>query len=105
MYVCIQHGLFNNINMHLFMYTNLVNSVHQTAGELYISIFIKTQYEIIGVIYRPNTQPRADFDVFTPTLLELLEFYDHKHIECKLLGDFNISFFKLWSSSQDSNIC
>jgi hypothetical protein len=65
---------------------------------IFESIFIETQYEtkgksneIIGVIYRPNTQPRADLDVFTSTLFDLLEIINHKHIKCKLLGDFNIN--------------
>ena len=46
--------------------------------------------EIIGIINKPNTQSRADFDVFTSTLFELLEIINHKHIKCKLLRDFNI---------------
>ena len=29
--------------------------------------------EIIGVINKPNTQPRADFDVFTTIVFELVE--------------------------------
>ena len=43
------------------------------------------------MIYRPNTQPRADLDVFTSTLFDLMEIINQKQIKCKLLGDFNIN--------------
>ena len=28
---------------------------------------------IIGIIYRPNTQPKADLDIFTSTLFDILD--------------------------------
>jgi len=42
--------------------------------------------ETIGVLFKPNTQPRADFDVFT-----FLEKFNHKYIKCNLPWDFNIN--------------
>ena len=47
---------------------------------MFYSICIETQYEtkgkwneIIGITYRPNTQPIAKLNIFTSTLIDLLE--------------------------------
>ena len=43
---------------------------------IFESIFIETHINnktiIVGTIYRPNTPPKADIEIFTHTMIELL---------------------------------
>ena len=50
--------------------------------------------KIIGVIYRPNTQPRADMDVFSVTLYEIMDMINMENNFAIMIGDFNIDLLK-----------
>ena len=58
---------------------------------------------IIGVIYRPNTQPRADIDVFSSTLFELMALINYERKSCVLMGDFNIDLVKFGNHDKTSD--
>ena len=49
---------------------------------------------IVGVIYRPNTPPRADLDLFVHTLDELLHIINNEGKPCTIMGDTNINLLK-----------
>ena len=46
--------------------------------------------DLIGVIYRPNSQPKADIDIFISTLNDILEIINDEKKKMTLMGDFNI---------------
>ena len=46
---------------------------------------------IVGVIYRPNTQPRANFDLFTNYILEMHGKISNESKLAYLMGDYNIN--------------
>ena len=46
---------------------------------------------IVGVIYRPNTQPRANFDLFTNHILEIQGKISNEGKLGYLMGDYNIN--------------
>ena len=48
----------------------------------------------LGVIYRPNTLPKADLDVFIKTISDLLEMFNNQDRNVILMGDFNIDLLK-----------
>ena len=50
--------------------------------------------ELIGVIYRPNTQPMADLDIFHGTMNEILSMVNSEKKLCTLMGDFNIDLLQ-----------
>ena len=50
----------------------------------------ETKSVILGVIYRPNTQPRADIDVFTTKLADITAKIYNENKESYIMGDFNI---------------
>ena len=60
------------------------------------SIFIEVLNEkgktlkIVGTIYRPNTLPRADIEVFIETFCNILELVNSENKKCTLMGDMNI---------------
>ena len=45
---------------------------------------------IIGVIYRPNTQPRADLDEFTDNIYTITSKISTENKHAYIMGDFNI---------------
>ena len=49
---------------------------------------------VIGTIYRPNTAPRADIDVFMKTITDIIETVKIENKQLILLGDFNVDLLK-----------
>lgn len=52
---------------------------------------------VVGVIYRPNTIPRADLDVFVETLYSINSILEQEKKTVLLMGDFNIDLLKFSS--------
>ena len=57
----------------------------------------QTKSIILGVIYRPNSQPRADMDIFTTTLADITTKINSENKESYIMGDFNIDLLKFQS--------
>lgn len=57
---------------------------------------------IVGIIYRPNTQPRADIDIFSTTLYDIMDLINNERKSCTLMGDFNIDLIK-YNSHEKTN--
>ncbi len=58
---------------------------------------IKNEHEsniIVGVLYRPNTAPKADLNIFVATFVELLDIINIERKQCVIKGDFNIDLLK-----------
>ena len=63
------------------------------------SVFFEIQINerktiIVGVVY-PNTQPRADIDIFMQTIIEIQSIIKEEHKTAYLMGDFNIDLLKV----------
>ena len=54
------------------------------------------------MIYRPNTPPRADLDIFTDTVIKIMEIINSEQKVAFLLGDFNIDLLK-YQTHQKTN--
>ena len=62
---------------------------------LFIEVKINTiKSVIIGISYRPNTQPLADIDLFNETLAEITSNLAKENKETYIMGDFNIDLLK-----------
>ena len=57
---------------------------------------------IIGVVYRPNTAPRADLDVFSNTLFEIMNIINNEHKNGIIMGDMNIDLLKFNTHNKTS---
>ena len=57
----------------------------------------KTKSIIVGFIYRPNSQPRADMDIFTTELADITAKINNENKESYVMGDFNIDLLKFQS--------
>ena len=75
------------------------------------TIFVEIQYKrskpiIVGVIYRPNTLPRADLDLFISNLLEIQSKISNENKTSYLMGDYHtiirrISVVGAWTLNFD----
>ena len=50
---------------------------------------------IVGVVYRPNTQPRADINIFMQKIIEIESKIKEENKVSYLMGDFNIDLLKV----------
>ena len=60
-------------------------------------LFIEVNYgkSIIGIIYRPNTAPKADLDIFANTLNGILDIVNTERKHSIIMGDMNIDLPKI----------
>ena len=58
---------------------------------------------IVGIIYRPNNPPRADVDIFSVTLYEILDTINRENKYGVIMGDFNIDLLKFGSHCKTSD--
>ena len=72
------------------------------------SVFIETtplsgKHSIIGLIYRPNTEPLADLDIFATSLSEILDIINNEHKQSIIMGDMNINLLKYDTHSKTND--
>ena len=58
---------------------------------------------IIGIIYRPNTFPKADLDVFIKTMTDIIELLNDEGKRVILMGDFNVDLLKFDVNSKTND--
>ena len=64
---------------------------------LFDIITLLIQPFLLGVIYRPNSQPRADMDIFITKLADITAKINIENKESYIMGDFNIDLLKFQS--------
>lgn len=73
---------------------------------IFESLFIELSFDkkciIIGNIYRPNTYPLADLDIFMHNMNELQSTLATENKEVFMMGDFNIDMLKFRDHSKTS---
>jgi len=57
----------------------------------------------MGLIYRPNTEPRADIDRFSSTLFDIMDIINTENKVCVIIGDMNIDLLKFGSHTKTSD--
>ena len=57
----------------------------------------KGRNAILGVIYRPNSEPRADLDIYTTTIFDVMDIISKERKKCVIMGDMNIDLLKFES--------
>ena len=58
---------------------------------------------VVGVMNRPNTEPRADIDIFASTLFDLMDLVNRETKHCVIMGDMNIDLLKFGSHNKTSD--
>ena len=96
----------------LFIKDNITYTVREDIS-LFIphvleSLFIETtlpsgKHSIIGLIYRPNTEPLADLDIFSTSLFGILDIINNERKQCIIMGDMNINLLKFDTHSKTND--
>ena len=55
---------------------------------------------IVGVVYRPNTAPQADMDIFMNTMQEIQNILNNERKEVFIMGDMNMDLLKINSHAK-----
>ena len=85
-------GLYIKDNIQFEVRKDLSVFIPHVIETIFIEVEIPNKKNnIIGVIYRPNTQPRASLDIFGTTLNDLLDIIDREHKSAIIMGDLNIN--------------
>ena len=71
------------------------------------SVFVETinkteKNTLVGIIYRPNTEPRADIDIFTSNLEYIMDTANHENKHCVIMGDMNVDLIKFETHTKTS---
>ena len=66
---------------------------------IFESLFVETSFsssktKIVGVVYRPNSQPRADLNTFMATFDDIMRIINTEKKHSTIMGDFNIDLLK-----------
>jgi len=88
-------GLFIKQNINYKIREDLSIFIPHIFESIFIEVSsISTKNNIVGVIYRPNSQPKADINIFTKTLLDLMNLITNDNKSCIMIGDLNIDLMK-----------
>ncbi len=88
-------GLYIKEHLSYSLRSDLSVFIPHVIETLFVEVNLnKTKKVILGVIYRPNTAPRADIDVFLQTISELNSIISSGNIPAVMMGDFNVDVLK-----------
>ena len=100
----MQHILHYAIFIKETINYKIPNDLSVFIPHVYESLFVEItsnigKNTIIGVIYRPNTSPRADVDIFTTTLhvFGVMDQINNENKKSVIMGDMNIDMIKYGS--------
>ncbi len=96
-------GIYVKNNLSYKIRHDLSIFIPHICESLFIEVQCKNKNIIVGIIYRPNTPPRADLDVFMHTLHELQQNLNNEHADSFLLGDFNIDLLRFSEHSKTND--
>ena len=89
-------GLFINSKFTYMKRDDLSVFIPHVIESVFFEIQINERKTIIvGVVYRPNTQPRADIDIFMQKIIEIQSIIKEENKISYLMGDFNIDLLKV----------
>ncbi len=67
---------------------------------IFVEIIRNNRSILVGTIYRPNTPPKADLDIFIHSMLELGSLLKRENMEVFLMGDTNIDLLKFKNNTK-----
>ena len=71
---------------------------------MFIEIVNKTErHFIVGVIYRPNTEPHADIEIFSSNLEDIMDIVQQEHKSSMIMGDENVDLLKFQTHVKTNN--
>lgn len=87
-------GMYIKNNYQFTQRKDLSIFIPHILESIFIEININNKSVIIGTIYRPNTPPKADIDIFMHTMADLLNQLNKEPKDVFIMGDINIDLLK-----------
>ena len=88
-------GLFIKGDISFNIREDLSTFIPHVFESVFIEISPKSgKHSIVGVIYRPNTAPRADIDIFSSTLYDSMDIINKENKHGVIMGDMNVDLLK-----------
>ena len=88
-------GIFVRENFTFHERSDISVFIPHVCETIFIEIEMpNTKNIVIGSLYRPNTAPKADMDIFMSSLSDIVDIINQENKEIILLGDFNIDLLK-----------
>ncbi len=84
-------GMYIKSNLHYTIRNDLSIFLPHVFESIFVEIRISRKTIIIGTIYRPNTPPKADLDIFMYTMTELMNTLRNEKHDAYIMGDVNIN--------------
>ena len=96
-------GLFINNNLNYILREDLSIFLPHVFESLFVEISINKQKSmIVGIIYRPNSPPRANLDTFIDTITKINYKITRENKQAIIMGDFNIDLLKYGTHQKTS---
>ena len=97
-------GIFVKENINFKVRHDLSVFIPHVIETLFIELeYSNTKNIIVGNIYRPNTLPRADIDMFIENLNIVISAVGNENKNLLLMGDFNLDLLKFDSHPKTSD--
>ena len=87
-------GLYIRDKYNYELRTDLSVFIPHVFESIFIELHINKKSILVGVIYRPNTPPKADIDIFTHTMHDIQNILSRDKKETLIMGDMNIDLLK-----------
>lgn len=88
-------GLYIKDNLNYKVRDDLSVFIPHVIETLFVEICLsKSKSLIAGIVYRPNTLPKADIDIFISSISDILDIINRENKMLLLSGDFNIDLLQ-----------
>ena len=88
-------GIYIKNNIQYSVRDDLSIFIPNIIESIFIEIKVKHgKNQVVGVIYRPNTFPLADINVFTTSFLDILDIINREKKHGVIMGDINIDLLQ-----------
>ena len=88
-------GLFIKDNINFIIREDISVFIPHVIETIFIEIINDSKKnKIVGVIYRPNTEPLADLDIYTSNLYDIMDTVNQENKLCVIMGDMNVDLLK-----------
>ena len=97
-------GLFIKNNIQFKVREDISVFIPHVFESLFVEIELDSnKKQIVGIVYRPNTPPLADLDIFTDNMVEIMEIINRCNKHAVIMGDMNIDIMK-YGSHEKTNV-
>ncbi len=97
-------GLFIKDNVNYKIRDDISVFIPHIFESVFIEVMSKSERNtIVGVIYRPNTEPRADIDIFSSNLEDIMDTMTNENLHGVILGDMNLDLLRFQTHVKTNN--